>query len=283
MKWLRIKAHYSEEPKDWSAVHVVFENYGCNGTEQTDSPPTLSGYFYWDDKQKIDLLLEALSTALQEHGAIQITSEVVEDEDWSELWKQFFIPRKVGHRTVVVPTWCDIPDWVKKSDLIVRLNHGQAFGTGDHPTTRLCVFELENTVSSSDIVLDLGCGSGILSIVSSKLGAAAIYAVDIDLHAVDIAKQNFIQNQVVAQVVCSDSIPKCFPKMNVIVSNIVSATLIRLAPKVAEHLLIGGIWILSGVIEANWNDVYRAAIEAGFVLNSKKQEDDWICASFKKL
>ncbi len=276
--WVEVKAIMAREPEDWAALHEVFDRHGIPGTLQTDKPPTMSGYLV----EGSDAMIDSLTQELRAFGAIGIETKVVPDEDWSESWKQYFKPRRIGNRFVVRPTWEEFT--TGEHDLEIVLDPGQAFGTGDHPTTRMCLQLMEHIEFQGKRVADIGCGSGILSVGAKRLGAAIVTAVDLDPLSVESARENAERNHVEFDVVAGTGFLPLDPseKFDVVLSNIISAALIHLAPEVRKRMNPGGMWIVSGVIEANWCDVLAAAIQAGFVQHELLREGDWIAATFRR-
>src|SRR5688572_27816077 len=184
------------------------------------------------------------------YGAERIVVDRVPEEDWSESWKQFFKPREVGKGFMVKPTW----EAIGATDrAVIELDPGQAFGTGEHATTQLCLAMLEEAIEAGDSVIDVGCGSGILSIAAAKLGAK-VKATEIDPTAAQTAAENAARNGVSVEVLVCDGLPDGLDPADVVVSNIVSATIIRLAPAIARLTKEGGVWIASGIIPANLSD-----------------------------
>ena len=272
MNWLCAAAYFSEKPDDWSAVHEIFARNGCGGTVEQDEPPKMSAYFF--EGETAGKTVAVLGKELLDYGAKEVTFDRVPEEDWSESWKQFFKPRQIGNRFLIKPSWEEAE---ADGRIVIELDPGQAFGTGEHPTTRLCLCLLEEFVKPGDVVADLGCGSGILSIAAAKLGTSAVFATEIDAAAVASCFSNAELNRVNVHL-NSGSDFSGFPQCDVVVSNIVSATLIRLAPDVSRLIRTGGTWIISGVIPDNWEDVKGAAEKAGFELTERREEDGWFAA-----
>lgn len=273
MDWLEVKACLPADPEDWALWVEVFRRHGVEGTVQTDDPPTLAGYLSEADPRS-----QGLAEDLAALGA-NVALATIPEVDWAEAWKQFFVPGRIGRRLVVRPTWEQaelMPD-----DLEIVLDPGQAFGTGDHPTTRLCLELLESRGCAGLRVADIGCGSGILSVAAAKLGAASVEAVDVDPPACAAARANAEANGVAVRVEEGEGFDPLGPgSYDLVLSNIISAALIRLAPEAAARVAPGGAWIVSGIIEANWPDVRAAAERAGFRLDEMREEDGWIAARF---
>ena len=171
---------------------------------------------------------------------------------------------------------------IQNSDVIITLDPGQAFGTGDHQTTRLCLELLEQAEPRGKTVADIGCGSGVLAIAAAKLGAANVIATDIDEQSVEITRENVKLNDVQINAQLAAGFDAIDEPREIALSNIISATLIRLAPHAARVVKSRGKWIVSGIIEQNWPDVLAAAEQAGFELEQKMKEDEWVGATFRR-
>lgn len=274
--WLKVTAFLPEAPDDWSIWAEVFRRHGLPGTVQTDSPLTMSAYLAPGDESD----LSALQKSLQERGA-KVETEEVEEEDWSETWKQFFKPIPIGDKFFIRPSWeeCDVPDGRHE----IVLDPGQAFGTGDHPTTRMCLMLLERTDLVGKRVADIGCGSGILSIAAGQLGAKSIDAVDSDHLSVESTLENAARNGVTVNAYGGLGFaPLGEETYEVAISNIISAAVINLAPDAASHVTDGGTWIVSGIIEANWPEVEKAVTRAGFTVEDRILEGDWVAATLHR-
>lgn len=275
--WIEIRATFADPPDDWSPYVDQFSQFGCPGVLQEDSPPSLSAYL--GAVEGAELQAADLQRALLNMGAASVAISQVPNQDWSELWKIHFKPRRIGKRFVLVPTWESYV--AEEGDKVVLLDPGQAFGTGDHPTTRLCLRLMEGIDLVGKSVLDVGCGSGVLAIASKLVGASQVVATDIDPQAVAITRENAALNQVEISAEVVDGFASG-RQYDVVLSNIISATLIRLAQNAQATVRTGGHWIVSGVIKQNWMDVLARAQQCGFVLDTVEEEDDWIGAVFHR-
>jgi ribosomal protein L11 methyltransferase len=281
MSWIEIKAVLESMPEDWSEWVYLFDRHGCENTLQTDEPPALIGCLV--DVGGAAARLEALINELQAAGATKVETRPLPEENWEEHWKKFFKPRRIGQRLVVRPTWETYESG--PNDVVLVLDPGQAFGTGDHPTTRLCLQLLEEMPLKGKNVADLGCGSGILSVAASLMGAERVAAIDIEPLSVEVAKENAKLNGVSFEAVeghSLDAVQNPPAGWDVVVSNIISATLIRLAPEVSDGVAPSGAWTVSGIIKGNWPDVRRAAETVDFKLERMLEEDDWVAATFRR-
>ena len=276
MNWICLRADFANPVDDMSALHEVFAEHGLEATVEHDDPCGMSAYFC--EEPDSNERVARLGEALMKFGAERVVVEEVEEEDWSESWKQFFKPRPVGKGFLVKPTW----EAIESTDrIVIELDPVQAFGTGEHATTQLCLSMLEESVGEGDTVIDVGCGSGILSIAAAKLGAE-VFATEVDPPAAAVTIENAKINRVRLEVAVSDEIPESFPQADVLVSNLVSATLINLAADVARHVKSGGVWIASGIIPQNTADVIAAAESAGFSLVSRREDGGWVCLLLRR-
>jgi ribosomal protein L11 methyltransferase len=308
MSWILVRANFEPLPPDLSIAIETFRSFGVDNT--LEDGHGLQGCIVEVDGATRSA--EDLKTALEAIGASSVSISPYVEQDWEIAWKQFFKPRRVGKRFLVVPSW--EPVEAGADDLVLVLDPGQAFGTGDHPTTRMCLELLEPLDLVGKSLADVGCGSGILAIGAAKLGANVL-AVDIDPIALEVAVENAQRNRVVLDCYCGDGLKKLegleaaealatapqddtplaerppldrspLPegsRFDVIVSNIISATLIRLGQQLTRSLNTGGTWIVSGIIEDNWREVESAAIAMGMVLKEVKFEDGWVAGSFFKV
>ena len=211
-----------------------------------------------------------------------ITTAELQDEDWSDTQKQYFHTEKPGDRVVIKPTWEEYE--AKEDEVVIELDPGAAFGTGTHATTSMCIKELETLVKPDDVVFDIGTGSGILSIISAKLGARDIQAVDYDDSVLKIVEENLEQNHVenIVSVAQSDLMQNVHGKANLVIANIIADIIIRLFPQLDEHLEPNGTLLTSGIIEDRIDDVINAGQENGFAVVKRKENKGWACITFKR-
>jgi len=277
MNWILIKAKQTPAPADWSPIINTFRDYGIENT--LEEANCITGCYV--DVDGVRTQIESLRTALLALGVDDVIDEPFVEVDWENEWKKFFKPRRVGSHFVVRPTWESFD--ALPGDKVIVLDPGQAFGTGDHPTTRMCLEYLEMQVAPSNSVLDLGCGSGILAVGAKMVGAGETLAIDIDPIAVEVAKENITRNNVEVMTAVGDVLElQLESRWDIVVSNIISATLINLAPDAAYALRTGGKWIVSGIITQNWSDVKKAAEKSGFTYIEHREEDGWNAGVFEK-
>jgi len=211
---------------------------------------------------------------------VNFVTETVNEEDWANSWKQYFKPIFVGEKIIICPEWEQPPENTDR--IIFTINPGMSFGTGSHETTRLCIQQLELLVTPDTTVFDIGCGSGILSVIACQLGAKSAVAVDIDPNACDTAKENAAKNGIsserytaFAYDVLADDSPKINNKYDIVVANIVSDIIIRIAHKTRELVADNGVFIASGIITDRLDEVKSAIENAGFTIQNIEIENDW--------
>ena len=214
----------------------------------------------------------------------EISLEGVDEQDWAESWKQYYHPVPIG-RVTIVPSWQQYSP--SEDELIVRMDPGMAFGSGTHETTRLAILLLQQEIKGGETLLDVGCGSGILSIVASKLGASACYAYDIDPVAVRVAREN-VESDGAENIYCDTSdllmqVKSPRGGFDVAVANIVADILLRLAPDIGSHLHRGSAYIVSGIIASRLDDVRREMLSRGFAEEKVISENDWYACLFRRL
>ena len=221
----------------------------------------------------IDVLLADATAAIGLSEVPAYTVEAVEEQNWVQLTQSQFDPIRVSERLWIVPSWHETPD---PAAVNLILDPGMAFGTGSHPTTRLCLEWLERNVSSGCTVLDYGCGSGILAIAAARLGAGRVAGVDIDPLAVDAARANAERNGVVA--LFADSAMPVAGEYDVVVANILSNPLRVLAPAICAHVRSGGCLALSGILREQAEEII--AIYAQWLpMQVADTREDWVCLS----
>lgn len=233
--------------------------------------------------EKIGKGLEDISNFI-DIGEGTITISETEDVDWTTKWKDYFHSFKIGSKILVTPTWEETKS--EGDNIIIKIDPGIAFGTGSHETTKLCIEELIKYVKTGSEILDVGCGSAILTIAAIKLGANNGYAIDIDSMAVEQAKENVkinnVENAITLKVgnlledkkLCKEIYQNQY---DIVVANILAPVLISLTPVIFPALKEGGYYICSGIVKECKNDVIKAIQNAGLNLISEKCENDWVC------
>ncbi|MFN4150494.1 MAG: 50S ribosomal protein L11 methyltransferase [Candidatus Sericytochromatia bacterium] len=219
-------------------------------------------------------------------GAGEILTKVIKEEDWANSWKQYFHVLRVGEKLVIKPLWEDYEP--KEDDLVINIDPGMAFGTGAHPSTQLCMEEIERIFSSKEFdretynILDLGTGSGILAITLNLLGYKKITAVDIDPVAVKASKENFTMNNMLHIDLFQGVLDDCNDQYDFIAGNILAEIIESLAVGISQKLKKGGLFMGSGIINHKEKDVIKALTDAGLTFIDKKYQGDWVLVNFKK-
>lgn len=295
MNWLEVSLNVNGELAE--AVADVLARFAPNGVvvengvffRDADDPGTsltvvnVRAYLAIDGR--IDETRQRLEEALWHLGSIEPLPEPVftpiADQNWMEAWKEHYQPIQIGKRLIIVPAWLESTDAAR---LPIRIDPGMAFGTGTHPTTQLCLELLEQYTLPGMDVIDVGCGSGILSIASLKLGAARALAVDIDQAAVDAtlenAHANGIKDGIIAGLGSLDELLAgtfAFHQAPLVLANILANVLIRLFNDGMGKLVSeGGVLILSGILQEQAVSVVQAADKNGFKLLEQRQLGDWV-------
>lgn len=209
----------------------------------------------------------------------ELRTRVVREADWAEAWKAYFPVQRVGRRLVIRPTWRRHRASI--DEVVVALDPGMAFGTGLHPTTRLCLAALEPLADEGRLrdarVLDVGCGSGILAIAALRLGAATAVGLDTDPIAIDATLANARRNRLGRRIRArAGSLPSGEPPFDVVLANLIAGVLVELAPAMRDELRAGGALVASGIFVDREGDV-RAAFEAcGLAIEQRTTEGDWV-------
>lgn len=230
---------------------------------------------------------EAVAFLRERYAAEGINSEIVlsecRNEDWENNWKQYFHPIPVGEKLLIRPTWED--DYEAGDRKVLNIEPGLAFGTGTHETTRLCLETLEKHIEEGTTVLDIGCGSGILSIAALLLGAKQVTGVDIDALAVKTAQENGEANgfgEPEYKILQGNLTDKVDGKFDVVVANIVADVIIMFCKDVAKYMKDNAVFITSGIIDTREQDVIDAFGKYGFDITARHTEGGWVCFECKK-
>jgi ribosomal protein L11 methyltransferase len=303
LKWTEISIQTSHEATEiiaemfheLGASGVVIEDpelinqYRASGAwDYTDIPEametevvTVKAYLPVDDElegklREFEKRVDSLDEIEIDKGRGEISYSEIQDEDWSNTWKEFFHPEKIGDLIVIKPSWEEYeptPD-----EIVVELDPGMAFGTGTHPTTSMCIRELEKLVKGGMKIFDVGTGSGVLAIVAAKLGAGEVTAVDFDATAVRVATENIAINKVENIITTgeSDLLKNVSGKADIIIANIIADIIIRLLDDVESKLKKGGALLASGIIAERAADVTEAAIAHGLSIEKVIEEKGWV-------
>lgn len=241
---------------------------------------TVKGYIPQsvDLMEKVDLIKTSINN-LPEYGLDIGTGEVstleVNEEDWSTSWKKYYKPTKIGRNIVIKPTWEEYE--AKEKEMVIEMDPGMAFGTGTHETTAMCVEKLEKYISNESNVFDIGCGSGILSIVAAKLGARSVVGVDYDKVAVDVSKENILNNKVddIVEIREGNLMNVVTEKANIVIANIIADVIIILSKDIKSFLSDKGVFIASGIILDKVDEVKQKLIENGLEILEVETKGEW--------
>ena len=206
------------------------------------------------------------------------------EEDWAENWKRYYKPVRIGRRFMLSPSW-EQPGEIPEDDLLIRLDPGQAFGTGHHETTQLCIELMENLDMKGWRVADVGCGSGILAIAAAKLQAEEIWASDVDTKVLDITRKNSEMNKVNDQIFTREGSAEALQKeapFKLVVANINSETLIDLRQELITLMSEKGMMIWSGIIEGSHTDVESCLKSTSLRIATRKRSGEWFAYLLEK-
>ncbi|MCI6838037.1 MAG: 50S ribosomal protein L11 methyltransferase [Clostridiales bacterium] len=312
MKWLEIAVYTTDAGLD--SVCAALDSVGITGLSIEESRSAAAAFLresvlYWDfaDMSRIGTdrpcvkgyladcpenysVAEAAKAAVErlktldlgvDLGSLTVTIRSLDEEDWANNWKKYYKPLEIGSRLLVLPSWEPKPETDR---VVLKLDPGMAFGTGAHHTTRMCLELLEKTVRPGDTMLDMGCGSGILSIASLLLGAKKAVAVDIDPIAETIARENAAMNglgeqdyeirigNLISDEALQTDIRGQYP---VVAANIVADVILALCPFAREVVAPGGTFIVSGIIDDREAEVEAGLKQAGFAVKEVLSSDCW--------
>lgn len=258
----------------------------CETTVTAYLPENAQGLDYLE-AVKAELKALKQRDAENQFGRLEYELKNVREEDWANNWKQYFKPLEIGDKLLIKPSWEEVSEGETRK--ILEIDPASSFGTGQHNTTQLCLELVEKYLKDGDRVLDLGCGSGILSIGAVLLGAGDCVAVDIDANSVKIAGENAEKNHIPAEkyrAVCgnviddTELVKEIGGGYDLLCANIVADVLIGMSGLFAGFLKPGGRLIVSGIIDMRKDEVLDKIKEQGFELNEIREKEDWVAASF---
>lgn len=312
MKWIRFTLDTHTDAVDM--LSYMLDEIGVEGIEIEDHVPlseedkkkmfvdilpdpedndgTAKVHFYMEPEncnpEKIMMQVQDIFQEVKQFcniGKGTVSLSETEDKDWINNWKTFFKPFRAADNIVIKPTW-ETYEKENEDDILIEIDPGIAFGTGSHETTKLCIQALDKYVKKGDSVLDVGCGSGILSIAALKLGAAHATAIDIDEVAVKVAAENMEVNHIPASqytLYDGDLITNSFLKVkagtshDIVVANILADVIIPLTGVIRPHLKKGGLYITSGIINTKEEEVREALTANGFEILGVEYMKEWCC------
>lgn len=292
MPWLKLKLWVpqnqaealSEALEEWGAISITLEDAADQPLFETHwdrnslwSQVLLTGLF--PEHTNTDDILAWTRERLNLAEPPPHDIDLLGDEDWAHSWMAHYKPLQVGRGLWVVPSWCQAPE---PHAVNIVLDPGLAFGTGDHPTTSLCLEWLAEQELAGKTVLDYGCGSGILSIAALKLGAAGSHAVDIDPQALEVARRNATHNAIHAgmSVLLPSDLPADF-QADIVIANILFGTLIELAAEIGRRVRPGGWLVLSGLLGSDQAAELRPHYEPPFEF-SLRERQQWMLLTGRK-
>lgn len=268
--------------------NVFGEIYHLNPDDYPDDGVLIKAYLPVNSflGETVDAIKESINNLLQfeiDLGKNVVSISEVNEEEWATAWKKYYYPVKISERFTIVPTWEDYTP-VSSDELIIELDPGMAFGTGTHPTTVMCIQALERTVEPGDLVVDVGTGSGVLSVAAALLKAKRVQALDLDEVAVQSAIQNVELNNVQETVSVSQGnlLDGVEEQADVVVANILAEVIMRFTDDVATIVKPGGHFIASGIIQPKKQDVKSAIISSGFTIVETIQMEDWVAFIAKR-
>ena len=311
MKWTKLTLSTMADAVDM--VSNMLSELGIEGIEIIDNVPitenekkamfidilpelntedkTASISFYLEENEDIQSVMDKIQSGLRElsdfmdigSGLIEISE--TEDLDWINNWKAYFKPFRIDDTIVIKPTWEKLEN-EKDTDLVIEIDPGTAFGTGSHETTKLCILGIKKYIKDGFSLLDVGCGSGILSIIGAKLGAKHVLGTDIDPNAVNAAIENAEVNHVTGETVkiisgdiIADTVMQQevgFGNYDIAVANILADIIIPLSAVIGQHMKPDGIFISSGIINTKKEQVKEAILKNGFKILEINEMGDWV-------
>jgi ribosomal protein L11 methyltransferase len=302
-KWLKIEISAPSELMD--ALGNFLTETGAQGVFQESSAPQhtigdfpepvieeiLKAYFPQDIRSEkrivaVQKYINSLSEIFPEFEKPSFTTEIICDPDWGEQWKKYFKPIRVSNNIIVKPTW---ERYMPSSrDIVIEIDPGMAFGTGQHESTRMCMEAIEDIMMQDRSikdwkVLDVGCGTGILGITAAKIGAQDVICVDIDKKAVEIAGENAAINNVESSLrISNKNVATINEPRNLIIANLTAKLLLNLRPHLVQLLLPEGYMIISGIIELDAKNIEEHFSVDPLTLYKVITEKEWVCYVLRK-
>ncbi len=302
-KWVHFKLYTQPELAEALSNYLtemgaqgVFEEFLQTGVSDVPEPEpqderVLNAYFpsgTEDEKHISDLqsYINSLADLFPELKKPTFNTEVIIDPQWGEVWKRFFKPLRITKNIIVKPSWERYSATGRET--VIEIDPGMAFGTGQHPSTSMCLEAMEEILLKDRTfqkwrVLDVGTGTGILGISAAKLGASSVMCVDIDDQAVEIAHKNVAVNHVGDRVVIVNSdVAKIKGTFELIVANLTAETLIKIKSHLVKMMEKGGYLVISGIFEKNRQDVEKAFTRDDLISHKVIADKEWVCYVYKK-
>lgn len=285
------KIPLSREDKEKMFIDILPE------LEPDDGVAVINSYV--EEKTDMDELRTKLEDGLEELkmftdlGDCELNFQIRDDSEWIDNWKAYFKPFYAAEHILIKPSWEELPKDRKEDDIVIEIDPGTAFGTGSHETTKLCIESLKEEVKPGACVLDVGCGSGILSIAGIKLGAKKAVGTDIDENALNVAWENVERNQITEEqfvsyagnLIDDEALQEKVGRgYDVVVANILADVIIPLSGEIAKHMKKDGVFISSGIINTKKEEVKAALLANGFEILKVRERKDWVSftAALKK-
>jgi len=293
LKWIELTVDVPPEYAE--PMSEIFHRYGHGGVaieqeagynpDEGESPPvpdfvTIKTYLPVDNTTERRRNQIDIGVRLVAHLATisPLKEKYVEEEDWQNAWKEHFHPLRIGRHLVICPTWRTVE--TSESDILIHLDPGMAFGTGHHPTTRTCMEILERETKPGDRILDVGCGSGILSVVAVKVGATSALGLEIDPVAARAGEENVRINGIEDKVqIVQGTLPSPLAEarsFDIVAANISAKVVTNLAQHLIDSVAIGGKLIAGGIIEPHVEDVTKALNAVGASIDETFIDGDWV-------
>lgn len=286
--WLTLDVSIS--PGFDEGVSNFLMEQGATGIQEiTDDPDRIRLKAYFEENESAGGIVNVLERYLRSVQKIdpsfsyRLETRTIPEKDWGEKWKRFFKPVVVTPRIIVKPPWHRVR--LKKGQISVEINPGVAFGTGTHATTKLCIQALQQRLKKKgESVLDVGTGSGILSIVAALLGAGEIWGIDPDEASVENARENIIRNQVSGLVkIRRGTIGSIHGQFDIVLANIDFKVLRKVRWPLVRHVRPGGFLIVAGILEGEQETIGRHYLETGLLEKlNVTQFEEWVCLTFKR-
>jgi ribosomal protein L11 methyltransferase len=279
--WIEISINI--DPITHEALSSFLFDIGCEGVvSESFKDPTMRAYLQFradieEIRSRIDLFLQDLKEIFSEAGEYSLKLERLEQQDWDTGWRKFFKPDQVSEDLLILPVWEPAPG--TPTGQIIRIDPGLAFGTGHHPTTRMCLIAIEDSgFNGPCTMLDVGTGSGILAIYGSKLGAKGVTAIDNDPEAVRWAQRNIEINEMQVPIDLSITPLEDINKQYTLVTaNLILGTILELMNHLIRVLAPDGLLILSGILREQVSDVEKRIVEEGLKTDRVLYMEEWAC------
>jgi len=306
MKWIHVKAAFTGKDPDFAEELVtdIFLSLGLKGVVcDVPLPPPVDGFasdalplstqsaisgYIPDTDSSRELLstIEQRASALLSTGIkVEITTQLVDQEEWAESWKEFFFVTRITDRIIIKPEWREFK--AGGNDLVIHLDPGMAFGTGTHPTTAMCIAMIEENLKPGQTLLDVGTGSGILMVAAGLLGVSAMAGIDTDEVAVQVAGENLEKNEIFPQIYHLEQTTldqyqdRGTGPFDLVVANIIAEIILEIITDIKQRLKPGGTAILSGIITERKGAIVEKLQQNDFSVTEVREEGEWvaICAT----